>query len=230
MRDAAEPANRLERIRELLFGEQVRAHERRFEALEARLQHEVASIRDLVRERFETWEQNAAREADEVRHLLREQREMLADRLDGERDERREMLAEEQRRHEAALEALARNVQEVQEHRREQGDTLQTHLREQIGALEEQIGALEEQLAAAVDRARAHEEAIAARFTGLETSTTEALSKVDSRKPSRFDLAELFGELSGRLRSIPSQPSDEQPSDEQPSDERTSSEQQPPAL
>ena len=183
----------LEKIRNLLFGEQTRAHDQRLGTLEARLGREVKEIREAVEARFEAWEQKAAEEAEEVRRLLRDQYERLAQRLSAEQDERRQALAEEQRQREAALETLEADVQEAVAHLRQQGNALQARLQTQIAAVEDA-------LTAAVDRAKAHEDRVAARFAEIETSTQEAFSTVGEEKTSRTDLADLFGELSGRLR------------------------------
>ena len=73
----AEDGGNIDKVRDILFGTQMREYERRFARLEARLMQETAELRDDVRKRLAALEQFATGET-----------ASLADRLKAERDER----------------------------------------------------------------------------------------------------------------------------------------------
>lgn len=56
----------LDKIRDILFGAQVRDHERRFTKLEAQLLAEAAQLRNDLKERFASLEQYILNEVDNV--------------------------------------------------------------------------------------------------------------------------------------------------------------------
>ncbi len=58
--------NNLDKIRDILFGAQVRDHERRFTKLEAQLLAEAAQLRHDLKERFAALEQYIRKEVDQV--------------------------------------------------------------------------------------------------------------------------------------------------------------------
>jgi hypothetical protein len=74
---SADTPGNIDKVREILFGGQMREYERRFARLEERLLQETAGLRDEVRRRLTAVEQFATGEA-----------ASLAERLAGERDER----------------------------------------------------------------------------------------------------------------------------------------------
>lgn len=70
---AEDPAagNNLDKIRDILFGAQVRDHERRFAKLETQLLAEAAQLRNDLKERFASLEQYIRTEVDQVTGRLK---------------------------------------------------------------------------------------------------------------------------------------------------------------
>lgn len=116
---ADDPAagNNLDKIRDILFGAQVRDHERRFTKLEAQLLAEAAQLRNDLKERFAALEQYIRDEVQSVTGQLR---------------------AEEQQRTNAVgqltteLQALAGVLQQTATQLREQSDQGHRELQEQL--------------------------------------------------------------------------------------------------
>lgn len=109
--------NNLDKIRDILFGAQVRDHERRFTKLEAQLLAEAAQLRNDLKERFAALEQYIRDEVQSVTGQLR---------------------AEEQQRTNAVgqltteLQALAGVLQQTATQLREQSDQGHRELQEQL--------------------------------------------------------------------------------------------------
>jgi len=109
--------NNLDKIRDILFGAQVRDHERRFTKLEAQLLAEAAQLRTDLKERFAALEQYIRHEVESVTGQLK---------------------AEEQQRTDAVshltteLQALAGVLQQTASQLREQSDQAHRDLQNQL--------------------------------------------------------------------------------------------------
>ena len=109
--------NNLDKIRDILFGAQVRDHERRFTKLEAQLLAEAAQLRHDLKERFASLEQYIRTEVDQVTGRL---------------------TAEEQGRTDAIsrltteLQALAGVLQQTATQLRDQSEQAHRDLRDQL--------------------------------------------------------------------------------------------------
>lgn len=109
--------NNLDKIRDILFGAQVRDHERRFTKLEAQLLAEAAQLRHDLKERFASLEQYIRKEVDQVTGRL---------------------TAEEQGRTDAVgrltteLQALAGVLQQTATQLREQSEQAHRDLQDQL--------------------------------------------------------------------------------------------------
>jgi DNA anti-recombination protein RmuC len=116
-RSASEPAGNVEKIRDILFGSQMREYEHRFVRLEETLLKESADLRETTRKRF-----------DALESFIRREFEALEGRLKGERDER------------ASLgEALARRIGDMH-------DQTSTALRDMRGSALQQTKDLSDEI------------------------------------------------------------------------------------
>lgn len=133
----------VDKIRDILFGSQMRDYERKFSQLEERIMKEVGHLRDEQSKRFDALERSIDREF-----------EALVKRLSGEHDDR---LAAEQDLSEALASsaeqlraALDEGLKHTTEALRKQIDDQSRELSEDIGTRQAETGALQAQK---VDRA-----------------------------------------------------------------------------
>jgi uncharacterized protein (DUF885 family) len=121
----------LEKVRDLLFGVQMRDYERKFLRLEERLAKETSDVREDVKKRLASLEQ-----------LIRTELETLSDRLKGEQDERSKagkdlsrQLEETARTFEQKCgqldDQMARGLREARQQLHEQGQRLSDDIRQQ---------------------------------------------------------------------------------------------------
>jgi hypothetical protein len=121
----------LEKVRDLLFGVQMRDYERKFLRLEERLAKETSDVREDVKKRLASLEQ-----------LIRTELETLSDRLKGEQDERSKagkdlsrQLEETARTFEQKCgqldDQMARGLRETRQQLHEQGQRLSDDIRQQ---------------------------------------------------------------------------------------------------
>jgi DNA repair exonuclease SbcCD ATPase subunit len=107
----------LEKIREILFGEQVRETEKRFARQEERLLRESTDLREDVKKRFESLETYIKKEV-----------ESLMEQLKGERDERLESIKQLSGDLKDAVKSLEKKISQLED----QGTKNQRELRQQI--------------------------------------------------------------------------------------------------
>jgi hypothetical protein len=131
----AESGASLEKVRDLLFGVQMRDYDRKFARLEERLVKESSDVREDVRKRLASIEQ-----------LIRTEIEALSDRLKGEQGERSNAVKDLSRQIEETARAfeqkcgqlddqMARGLREVRQQLHEQGQQLSDDLRQQADAI-----------------------------------------------------------------------------------------------
>ncbi len=92
----------VDKIRDILFGSQIKNYEARFGRLEETLARENAQIKDMMQRRFETLE-----------GFVKKETEALASRLKAERDERTEVVREIAKDLKSATEALTKKIVEL---------------------------------------------------------------------------------------------------------------------
>jgi len=119
--DGAGGAN-LDKVREILFGGQMREVERRLARLEERLLKETQDLKEDVKQRLGALETFARQEA-----------VSLADQLKGERAERLESAGTLERRHTALDEQLSKGQRELRQQILEQHQRLSDDMRHKIG-------------------------------------------------------------------------------------------------
>jgi hypothetical protein len=112
-----EGGGNLEKIRDILFGTQVRGYEARFAALEEALAKETAEIRETSRRRFE-----------QLESYIKKELELLQTRWKAERDERSDAAVAHARELRELGESLSRRVRDLDE----RGTAVERDLRSQL--------------------------------------------------------------------------------------------------
>ena len=114
-------AAHLDKVREILFGGQMRDVERRFARLEERLLKETQDLKEDVRRRLDALEAFARKES-----------ESLADQLRGERSERLETTKTLERRDTTLDEQLSKGQRELRQQILEQHQRLSDDIRQKV--------------------------------------------------------------------------------------------------
>lgn len=110
-------AGNVDKIRDILFGSQMRDYEARFARLEETLVKETAEIRDSSRRRF-----------DQLEDYLRRELEALQNRVKAERDERSDTAGQQSRELKELGESLGRRLRDLDD----RGTTVERDLRSQL--------------------------------------------------------------------------------------------------
>jgi hypothetical protein len=107
----------IDKIRDILFGANMRDYEARFARLEEALMKEAAELRESTRRRFETLENYVKKEVD-----------ALQARLKTEREERSDAASQQSRELKEASESLSRKIRDLDDH----GASVASDLRQEI--------------------------------------------------------------------------------------------------
>jgi hypothetical protein len=158
----------VDKIRDILFGSNMREYEKRFARLEERLTKSSDALRDDLKKRFDTLES-----------YVREEMESNNQRLKAEKAERNEGLKELTRETRDSAKSLEKKLSQLEEQLSSAQADLRSRILDQSKALSNQIQKTKDDLETALD----HE---------AETLRTD--------KTDRAQLADLFTELSMRLK------------------------------
>src|SRR4051812_36069992 len=134
-------AGNVDKIRDILFGSQMRDYESRFARLEETLIKETLEIRDTNRRRF-----------DQLESYIRKEFETVQTRIKSERDERSDSTAQQSRELKDLGESLSRRLRDLDD----RGTTVERDLRsdmlQQARELTEEIRARHDEIATTVDK------------------------------------------------------------------------------
>lgn len=158
----------VDKIRDILFGSQMRDYEKRFTRLEERMVKASEALRDEVKKRFDTLEAYVGQEL-----------EALGQRLKSEKAERGEALKELTRETRDTSKAQDKRMSQLDEQLAEAQSELRARLLEQSKAL---TGAIQ----------KSH--------TEMEAALESEAATLRLEKTDRAMLADLFTELSLRLK------------------------------
>jgi|SRR5215469_4787810 len=158
----------VDKIRDILFGNNMREYEKRFARLEERLTKSSEALRDDLKKRF-----------DSLESFMHEELESLGARLKTEKSERSEALKELTRESRDNAKALEKKLSQLEE----QLDSAHTELRTKIL---EQSKTLSAQIQKTKD--------------DLESSLEQEAETLRTDKTDRLQLANLFTEISLRLK------------------------------
>ena len=135
----------IDKIRDILFGANMRDYEARFARLEEALMKEAAELRESTRRRFETLE-----------NYVKQEMDALQVRLKTERDERSDASSQHSRELHDASEALGRKIREVDDRSASEARDLRQDILNQSRTLMDELRARHEAIASLLDR-RFHE-------------------------------------------------------------------------
>lgn len=145
-------AGNVDKIRDILFGSQMKDYETRFSRLEETLLSQTAELRESTKKRL-----------DGLETYLKKELEALQSRLKTERDERSETVKQVAREVKDLGEALSRKLREIEDHSSESERGLREQILQQSKDLLEEIQARHTELSSLVDR----------RIQDLSTSKTD---------------------------------------------------------
>ena len=134
-------AGNVDKIRDILFGSQMRDYESRFARLEETLVKENAEIRETSRRRFEQLESFVKREL-----------EAIQARFKSERDERLDGSAQQARELKELNDALSRRIRDLDDRSSNVERELRGQLMQQARDLTDEINAIHEQLTALLEK------------------------------------------------------------------------------
>ncbi len=165
---AAPEAANVEKIRDILFGGQMRDYDKRFNRLEERLAKAAEALREETKKRIETLE-----------GFVHQEVEALNQRLKVEKAERMSGLKDLERGGQEAAKSAEKKMTQMEETFAKEAGDLRARLLEQTKHLTTELEQKHRSLSAALDR----------EVQALQTD-----------KPDRKALADLFTELAMRLR------------------------------
>ena len=131
----------VDKIRDILFGSQIKNYESRFARLEETLARETAELKETMRRRFES-----------VEGFFRKEADSLSSRLKAEREERTEALKGIARDLKVASDALSMKILELDNRSAEENSGLRQELMQESRKLLEEIRHKSDSLSALVER------------------------------------------------------------------------------
>lgn len=174
----AEQGGNVDKIRDILFGSQMREYDSRFGRLEETLLKESSDLKESVRKRIDTLEV-----------YFKKELESLAARLKAERDDRLASGKDLSGELKNAAESLTKAIRETQDGAAEADRELRSHVLEQTKALMDEIQTNRDSVLAVLER----------RFQELRNSKTdraalaELLSEVALRLNREFRVPDVEG-------------------------------------
>ena len=177
MPNGGEAGASVEKIRDILFGSQIKNYEARFARLEDTLARESADLKDTMRRRFESLEGFFKREA-----------EALAGRAKAEREERIESLRQVARDVKSSHEALAKKIVELDNKTAESDSGLRQELMTESRKLLEEIRQRHDALSLLLERRvneLRHQKTDRALLSALLTEVAAQLSEDGQAKPAK---------------------------------------------
>ncbi len=132
----------VEKIRDILFGSQMRDYEKKFSELKEWMHKEVAHLREESQKRFET-----------IEGYIKNEVESLSERLRKEHDERSEGVSAILQEHKDTIRALEKKISQLDEQLTKHTRDLRQQILEQSQSLSEDIYKRRDEAAAALDRA-----------------------------------------------------------------------------
>jgi archaellum component FlaC len=139
--NAEQGAGNVDKIREILFGSQIKNYETRFARLEDTLARETAELKDTMRRRFES-----------VEGFFRKEADALSGRLKAEKEERTEALKSIARDLKSATDTLSKKILELDDKTAEGVSGMRQELMQESRKLLEEIRQKSDSLSALVER------------------------------------------------------------------------------
>jgi hypothetical protein len=134
-------AGNVDKIRDILFGSQMRDYESRFARLEETLIKETLEIRETNRRRF-----------DQLESYIRKEFETVQTRLKAERDERSDAAGRQSRELKESNDSLSRRIRDLDDRETNLERDLRSDLLQQARDLTEEIRARHDEMAAILEK------------------------------------------------------------------------------
>jgi hypothetical protein len=134
-------AGNVDKIRDILFGSQMRDYESRFARLEETLIKETLEIRETNKRRFE-----------QLESYIRKEFETVQTRLKAERDERSEVASQQSRELKELNESLSRRIRDLDDRETNVERSLRSDLLQQARELTEEIRARHDEMASVLEK------------------------------------------------------------------------------
>lgn len=134
-------AGNVDKIRDILFGSQMRDYETRFARLEETVVRETAEIRETSRRRFE-----------EMENYIRNEFEAVQTRLKAERDERSDNVSNQARELKEVSDSLARRIRDLDDRETDAERKLRNDLLQQARSLTEEIRARHDEVSSLIEK------------------------------------------------------------------------------
>jgi flagellar biosynthesis GTPase FlhF len=131
----------VEKIRDILFGSQMRDYEKKFAELKERMQEEVAHLREESRKRFEM-----------IEGYIKDEVESMSERLRKEHDERSEAFKEILQEQKDTTRALEKKISQLDDQLSKHTRDLRQQILDKSQSLSEDIRKKRDEAAAALDR------------------------------------------------------------------------------
>lgn len=139
--DIKNSGGNVDKIRDILFGSQMRDYETRFSNLEATLLKETAEIRETNRRRF-----------DQLENYMRAEFESLQNRLKAEREERSDAASQQSRELKEVGDALTRKLRDLDDRGAAVEHDLRNQLLQQARDLGDQLRARHDEVSALLEK------------------------------------------------------------------------------
>jgi uncharacterized protein (DUF342 family) len=165
----------VDKIRDILFGSQMRDYDKRFARLEERLTRDAETHREELKKRF-----------DALEAFVRQEAESLGQRLKAEKSERLESLKELSREVRDSNKALEKKLAQLEDAMAKGTTELRTRILEQSKSLSAEIGEKHRELSSVLDR---DVQALRAEKTDRET-LADLLTEMALRLKKEFALPE----------------------------------------
>jgi len=136
-----QPAGNVDKIRDILFGSQMRDYENRFNRLEESLTKDIADLKETTRKRFENLETYIKKELESVQARMKTERD--------ERSEATKLLSRELKE---LSELLSRKTAELDDHATESHRQLRADILQQSQDIGEEMQRKQDEISSALER------------------------------------------------------------------------------
>ncbi len=140
--DSSPDVASVDKIRDIIFGNQMRDYEKRFNRLEERLMKEINELRD-----------ESARRVDSIEAYIKKEIESVSDRLKSEQDARAESIKLFSKEIGDTAQSLSKEIERLGEQQSKESRDLRQQLLDQSKVLSEEIRAKNKDASAALDQA-----------------------------------------------------------------------------
>jgi len=171
-------AGSVDRIRDIIFGNQMQDYERRFSRLEERILQEIGDLREDTGNRFDT-----------IETYINKEVESINDRIKDEQDKRAEAVNKVAKELKDAVKSITKNIERLDEKQSKDSRDLRQQLLDQSKNLSGEIHKKYKELAAALDQAVQELRDIKVDRSVLSELLMEMAVRLSNEMAEKFNLA-----------------------------------------